>query len=39
MHWSEEIAKQIIELHGGTINAVCNDGVMEFNIMLPIEPK
>jgi len=30
------IAKQIIELHGGTINAVCNDGVMEFNIMLPI---
>lgn len=33
------IAKQIIELHGGTINAVCNDGVMEFNIMLPIEAK
>jgi len=33
------IAKQIIEVHGGTINAICKDGVMEFNIMLPIDNK
>jgi len=30
------IAKQIIELHDGTIEAVCNDGVMEFRIVLPV---
>jgi len=30
------IAKQIVELHDGTIEAVCNDGVMEFRIVLPL---
>ena len=30
------IAKQIIELHDGTIEAFCMDGVMEFRIMLPV---
>ena len=30
------IAKQIVELHDGTIEAVCNDGVMEFRIVLPV---
>lgn len=30
------IAKQIIELHDGTIEAVCIDGVMEFRIVLPL---
>lgn len=30
------IAKQIIELHDGTIEAVCNEGVTEFRIVLPL---
>lgn len=30
------IAKQIVELHDGTIEAVCNDGVTEFRILLPV---
>lgn len=30
------IAKQIVELHNGTIEAVCNDGVTEFRIILPL---
>jgi len=30
------IAKQIVELHDGTIEAVCNDGVMEFRIVFPL---
>lgn len=30
------IAKQIVELHDGTIEAVCNDGVTEFRIVLPL---
>ena len=30
------ISKQIVELHDGTIEAVCNDGVMEFRIVLPV---
>ena len=30
------IAKQIVELHDGTIEAMCNDGVMEFRIVLPV---
>lgn len=30
------IAKQIVELHDGTIEAVCNDGVTEFRIVLPV---
>lgn len=30
------IAKQIVELHDGTIEAVCNDGVTEFRIILPV---
>ena len=29
------IAKQIVELHNGTIDAICNDGVTEFKIILP----
>lgn len=29
------IAKQIVELHNGTIEATCNDGVTEFKIILP----
>ena len=29
------IAKQIVELHDGTIDVVCNQGVTEFRIMLP----
>lgn len=30
------IAKQIVELHDGTIEAVCNDGVTEFRIVFPV---
>ena len=30
------IAKQIIELHGGKITASCNDGITEFEIILPL---
>lgn len=30
------IAKQIVELHDGTIEAVCNDGVMEFRMVFPV---
>lgn len=30
------IAKQIVELHDGTIEASCNSGVTEFRIMLPM---
>lgn len=30
------IARQIVELHDGTIEAACNDGVMEFRIVLPV---
>ncbi len=30
------IAKQIVELHDGTIEAVCNDGIMEFRMVLPV---
>ena len=30
------IAKQIVELHDGTIEAVCNDGATEFRIVLPL---
>ncbi len=30
------IAKQIVELHDGTIEAVCNNGVTEFRIVLPL---
>lgn len=30
------IAKQIVELHDGTIEAVCNSGIMEFRIVLPV---
>lgn len=30
------IAKQIVELHDGTIEAVCNDGVTEFRLVLPL---
>ena len=30
------IAKQIVELHDGTIEAACNDGVTEFRIVLPV---
>ena len=30
------IAKQIVELHDGTIEAVCNDGITEFRIVLPV---
>ena len=30
------IAKQIMELHDGTIEAVCNDGVMEFRMVFPV---
>lgn len=30
------IAKQIVELHEGTIDAVCEKGVTEFRIMLPV---
>jgi len=30
------IAKQIVELHDGSIEAVCNDGVTEFRIVLPV---
>lgn len=30
------IAKQIVELHDGTIEAVCNDGVTEFRMVLPV---
>ena len=30
------IAKQIIELHDGTIEALCQNGVMEFRIVLPV---
>jgi len=30
------IARQIVELHDGTIEAVCNDGVTEFRIVLPL---
>ena len=30
------IAKQIIELHNGTITASCNDGITEFEIILPL---
>ena len=25
-----------VELHDGTIEAVCNDGIMEFRIVLPV---
>lgn len=30
------IAKQIVELHDGTIEAMCNNGVTEFRIVLPV---
>ena len=30
------IAKQIVELHDGTIEAVCNHGVTEFRIVFPV---
>ncbi|MBQ8632802.1 MAG: GHKL domain-containing protein [Lachnospiraceae bacterium] len=30
------IAKQIVELHDGSIEAVCNNGVTEFRIVLPV---
>ena len=30
------IAKQIVESHDGTIEAVCNNGVTEFRIVLPL---
>ncbi len=30
------IAKQIIELHKGTITASCNDGITEFEVILPL---
>jgi len=30
------IAKQIIELHNGTITASCNDGITEFEVILPL---
>ncbi len=30
------IAKQIVELHDGTIEAVCNNGETEFRIVLPV---
>ena len=30
------IAKQIIELHNGTITASCDDGITEFEIILPL---
>ncbi|MBO5321893.1 MAG: HAMP domain-containing histidine kinase [Clostridia bacterium] len=30
------IAKQIIELHNGTITASCDDGVTEFEVILPL---
>ena len=31
------IAKQIVELHDGSIEAVCTGGVTEFRIVLPVE--
>lgn len=31
------IAKQIIELHNGTITASCNDGITEFEVVLPLQ--
>ena len=30
------IAKQIIELHNGTITASCDDGITEFEVILPL---
>ena len=30
------IAKQIVELHEGTIEAVCNQGEMEFRLVFPV---
>lgn len=30
------IAKQIVELHNGTITASCNNGMMEFKVVLPL---
>lgn len=30
------IAKQITELHGGTITASCDDGIIEFKVILPL---
>lgn len=30
------IAKQIVELHGGTITAACHDGETEFTVTLPV---
>jgi len=30
------IAKQIIELHSGTITASCNNGITEFEVILPL---
>lgn len=30
------IAKQIVELHNGTIAASCNDGITEFQVILPL---
>ena len=30
------IAKQIVELHDGSIEAVCNEGITEFRIVLPV---
>lgn len=30
------IAKQIVELHDGTIEAVCNDSITEFRMVLPL---
>lgn len=30
------ITKQIVELHNGTIEAVCIDGIMEFKIVFPL---
>ncbi len=30
------IAKQIIELHNGTITVSCNDGITEFEVILPL---
>ena len=30
------IAKQIIELHNGTITASCNEGIIEFEVILPL---
>ncbi|MGN1080945.1 MAG: sensor histidine kinase, partial [Acutalibacteraceae bacterium] len=30
------ISKQIVEMHGGTIEAACNNGITEFKVVLPI---